>query len=72
MNGIRRDLRSVPFLMAVGLVLLAVLVLLLRSVCLLVCVVTDGAQRVEVALSGAAGIGPLAASVVIVPGRWEQ
>ncbi|MEX5632158.1 hypothetical protein [Parafrankia sp. FMc2] len=72
MNGIRADLRSVPWLVAVALVGLAAVVLLLRAAGLVVLAVVDGAERFEAAVSGAAGVRPLAASVVVLPGRWEQ
>ncbi|OHV21195.1 hypothetical protein BBK14_07905 [Parafrankia soli] len=78
MNGIRADLRSLPLWCAGLLVALAVVVLMLRAagllVCLLVevaglaaCRVVDGAERVEAAVSAAAGVRPLAASVVVFP-----
>ncbi len=67
-GGIRADLRALPWWCAAGLVLLAVLVLALRAAGLLVCAVVDAADRFEAAVSGTAGIRPLAASVVVLPG----
>ncbi|MEX5631205.1 hypothetical protein [Parafrankia sp. FMc2] len=68
MSSIRADLRSLPFLAAVALVVLAAVVLLLRAAGLVVLAVVDGAERFEAAMSGAAGIRPLAASVVVLSG----
>ena len=65
MTSIRADLRALPLWLAVGLVLVAAVVLLLRVVGLAVCVVVDSAERCEAALTGAVGIAPLAASVLI-------
>ncbi|WP_250283167.1 hypothetical protein [Frankia sp. CiP1_Cm_nod2] len=67
MTSIRADLRALPWWAAVGLVLLAVVVLALRIAGLLVLAVVDAAQRIEIAVSTAAGIAPLAASTVILP-----
>ncbi|AEH11627.1 MULTISPECIES: hypothetical protein [Protofrankia] len=62
MTGIRADLRSLPWWAAAGLALLAVVVLALRVVGLAVCVLVDTVERVEIALSAAAGIAPLGGS----------
>ncbi|TCJ36856.1 hypothetical protein [Parafrankia sp. BMG5.11] len=67
MNGIRADLRSLPLWCAGVLVVLAAVVLVVRAAGLLVCVLVDAAERVEAAASGAAGIRPLGASVVVLP-----
>ena len=66
MTSIRDDLRSLPFLLALAVVVIAVLVLVLRVVGLAVCVVVDGAERVEAAVTGAVGIAPLAASLIVL------
>ncbi len=62
MTGIRADLRALPWWAVGGLVLLAAVVLALRIVGLAVCVLVDTVERVEIALSAAAGIAPLGGS----------
>ncbi|WP_131769203.1 hypothetical protein [Candidatus Protofrankia californiensis] len=64
---IRADLRSLPWWATAGIVVLAVVVLALRIVGLVVVAVVDAAERIEVAVSTAAGISPLGASTLILP-----
>ncbi|THJ71579.1 hypothetical protein [Candidatus Frankia alpina] len=72
MTGVRADLRSVPWLLAVLLVGLASVVLALRVAGLAVLVIVDAAERIEVAASTAVGIAPLAASVVVLPSEGSR
>lgn len=66
-GGIRADIARVHWLIALGLVLLALVVLVIRAVALVVVLIADGAARVELALTGAAGIGPLSPSSFVLP-----
>ncbi|AEH10998.1 MULTISPECIES: hypothetical protein [Protofrankia] len=66
MTSIRDDLRSLPVLLAFVVVVVAIPVLALRIVGLAVCVVVDGAERIEAAVTGAVGIPPLAASLIVL------
>jgi hypothetical protein len=66
MTSIRDDIRSLPIPLAVLVVLVAAVVLTLRIAGLFVVVVVDAAERVEAAITGACGIAPLAASVVLI------
>jgi hypothetical protein len=70
-GGIRADLRALPWWVATGLVVLAVVVLAVRAAGLVVLAVVDAAERFEAAVSGAAGVRPLAASVVVLPPGGE-
>jgi hypothetical protein len=69
-GGVRADVGRIPWWLAAGLVLLALAVLVIRAVALLVCLIADGALRVELAATTAAGIGPLSGSTIVIPGKW--
>ncbi|MDT3438333.1 hypothetical protein [Pseudofrankia sp. BMG5.37] len=62
MTSIRMDLGRLPWPVALGLVLLAGVVLALRVAGLAVCLIVDGFMRLELAVSAAAGIAPLGGS----------
>ncbi|ORT46983.1 hypothetical protein [Frankia sp. KB5] len=64
-GGVREDLRSLPWPVAAGLVVLAVVVLVLRLTGLMVALIVDTAERLDVAAATAARIAPLAASIWI-------
>ena len=66
-SDVRAELRSLPWWAVSGIVLVAVVVLVLRVVGLVVAAVVDVAERVDVAISTAAGISPLGASTLILP-----
>jgi hypothetical protein len=68
---VRADIRRLPWLVALALVVLALAVLTIRAAALVVCVIADGAARVELAATAAAGIGPLSPSSVVLPEGWE-
>lgn len=72
MTGIRADLRRLPWPLATALVLLGVMVLALRAAGLLVLAVVDCAERIEAGICHAAGVRPLAASVVVLPDGWGR
>ncbi|KJE20345.1 hypothetical protein FF36_05319 [Frankia torreyi] len=68
MSGdVRGDLRRLRWYVAIGLGLLAAVVLALRVVGLVVAVVVTTAERVDVAAATAAGIRPLGASTWLLP-----
>ncbi|MEX5637923.1 hypothetical protein [Parafrankia sp. FMc2] len=66
-RGVLDDLRALPWWATGVLVLLASVVLALRIVGLIVATIVDAAERADIAATSAAGIGPLAASVWLVP-----
>ncbi len=67
MTDVRAELRTLPWWATGGIVVLAVVVLALRIVGLVVVAVVDAAERIEVAVSIAAGISPLGASTLVLP-----